>query len=441
MTSHRRSRTALIVLISACSLLFMGLSTPANAASTGKVLGFVKVDGAAVKGARVYVEESTNEGETFQRIAKARTTTNAYGSYAVSGIKVSDQDAYRVKIVDPAHKVVTTVRNFTARAGKTVTRNVSMKKAATLSGSVTRDDGKVGIGITTIKVLGPDVQIGNPDNIELAYDDEIPVHTNGKFTFVGLPAGAYRIQFIDPSKKYADQCYDNVSAKYDDSQWPGCLPDVTPETKTVTLAGGQSATLDPQKLTHPANRITGKVTNTSGRIIQGIDVTAFPKGNGSTNGTLWGSRSHSTGVFQDKGLPAGEWQLYVVDHRWGLWANQWYDDKTTQSASKVLTVGPGVNVDGLTIKVRSRAVLKVTGTAGTKSAKFSIDVTRKATGSKTNATVTITSGDITKTVTLVNGRATVTVTGVPSGTRKFRVRYNGTNSTAPLWKELTLKVK
>jgi hypothetical protein len=435
MSIRRVLQTLIAALLTTFALV--SVAQPSTAAtSTFNITGVASLDGKGVAGITAHLLQSDTEGDSYEHYGNA--VTNSKGSYTFSKVPIGSADGYSYVVVftDSTHKVVTEERHLVPKANKTVTRNVTLERAATLSGTLSRQDGVAPHNITA-RIFGGGVYEPRDNGVD-RYNDPIVlhVHSNGSYEFVGLPAGKYGVQFTDDSEKYLDQCYDNALAGLRDGHYPECTAEITPAATMVTVTGGQHATLDPQTMSHLANRISGTVTDTDGHALKGIDVVAFPSGDGTTNGPLWSSTSDASGAFTVAGLPAGGWQLRAEDTG-NIWAPQWYDRKASQGES---TVVPG-GATGINIKMLSRSILKATATAGTKSATFEVLTTRKAGGARPGGSVTVNQGSKTTTGDLVNGRATIKLTGLTPGKRTITVTYSGNSSTAGTSKTVVVMVK
>lgn len=412
------------LLLGAAAVVVAGLALPAQAASTGGVKGVVALDGVPVKGLKVYLQQSQDDGDYYEPIKV--DTTNSKGAYSFSGFPVGEAYGYTVLVTDSTHRVVKARRSFADRAGRAVTRNVTVKKAARLSGRITRQDGGT---LSKVRVLldGPDDEIGTPDTTVLSYDDEIVPAGDGTFVARGLPAGSYDIRFTDGTQTYVDQCYDDVVAGTDELAFALCDAEHTPDATVTTLAGGDARRLEAQTFTHRANQINGTVTDTSGRPLKDISVSPVRVGDPDTS-VFWAASTRSTGAFRTAQFPDGQYDL-VAEDRSGRWATQWFDGAPSRDGATTFDI-VGEVVTGIVVELKSRAEIDATITPGTGRAKVAVDVTRAATGSKPTGSVTVRWGTVKKTFSLVAGRGSATLSGLPPGRRQITVTYAGTPATA-----------
>lgn len=424
---------SIAVLAGAVALLVAALTLPASAAQVRSVKGtVVAADSTPIAGLTVYLTATAGDADHYDR--RTKTTTSSKGTYSFSGFSYDPEDSYRVLVVDPKHRYVSTVRDFSpGSAGKTVTRNVTMKPAGSLTGKITRADGKTP---TTTRVVldGPNVDIGTPDKPVPAYDDDNGVRSDGTYRFVGLPAGDYTVRFDDPTEKYLPQCYDDALAE---PVIDGVYRCEEPEAETVEVTAGAVSTLDDQQLDHAGAHVRGTVTDTSGRPIKDASVIpVLPDGDPGTYQDV-NSWTRSTGRFDRGPLPAGSYRLGASA---GGYQAEWYDDSLTEDGAQVLTLSPGELVTGIDFELKERPSIRATTKPGDGTMTFTIKVTRKGSGTKASGQVTVTLGDRTKTAVLSGGTATLKLTQLPAGTQTFRIFYSGSPSTVEHTTKVVAKV-
>jgi hypothetical protein len=416
------------LLLGLVALLIAGLTLPAQAATkTGAVKGVVTLDGKPLKGVRIELFWTSADGYRGPRLGV--DTTNSKGAYSFSKFPLkntrdSDLNGKTILIKDPSRRIVDTSRRFRDRAGKTVTRNASVKKAASITGSVTRGDGVATARLRT-DVFGPPVVIDPSSDINLVYDTHVAVAKSGAFALRGLPAGDYYLRFADENNTYFSQCYDNLPAAT--TECNGTFnTSGKPDATKITVTAGQNVALTPQVLSVKGRRISGTVTDTSGRPIRYARVAAVQ------NGRMTGGADESAknGSFTVGPLTDGSYRLRVRPK--SPWA--------PQTASTLYGVN-GQDLGGVQIKLKSRASIKATLTPGKGTAKVAVDITRSATGKKPSGTVTIRWGTVKKTVSVVKGKATVKLSGLSKGRRTITVAYSGTSSTAPTTETFHTTVK
>ncbi|KRC66507.1 hypothetical protein ASE12_18070 [Aeromicrobium sp. Root236] len=411
---HLVRTSALLTLLVA--LLTLGLVVPSTAAtSTGYVKGVVTLDGAPLKGATIELYYKGDDGYEGPKLAV--DTTDSKGAYSftinVNGLYgPADYLGHTILIKDSQHRIVATSRSFTGLAGKTVTRNATVTKAATITGSVKRGDG-VSTQNLRVNVFGPSKSIDPDRDLPLAYDEVVSVASDGSFALYGLPAGDYNLGFTDAGKTYFPQCYDSAP-----------FSQFCEDATVVHVDTGQKLGTNPQVMTTKGSRIAGTVTDTSGRPIAGAYVIV------ETDKGDFDSKSTSTGAFKIGPLTDGTYELDVNA------PSPWV------SAGAVASVDvAGKDVQGVQIKLKSKAFLTATITPGKGTATTAFKVIRRATGMPAGGSVTVSWQSIAKTVKLVNGKGTVKLTGLPKGRRKITFTFSGSSSTAPVTNVVATTVK
>jgi len=425
MHVRRPVRALLTAVLLAATVLVGTAGSPAVAASTSAVKGAVTLDGKALSGVKVTLMW-TDDGDYY--IPIGTDTTDSKGVYSFNKVTSQSDYGFRVRLVDPQARAVTTERSVVLKPGSTVTRNVWMDKAGSLRGKVVRADGA---SPTTVRLDldGPDVTIGVPDDLEYAYPTTVKPAADGTWVLKGLPAGDYEVKLHDTAKTYADQCYHNVKAGLDDDEATSCRPEATPTATTTTLTEGQNKTLSTETMSHVANRVTGTVTDTSGNPLKGVSILPWRVGSDTTNGQEWDAVTQASGNFKVGYLPDGQWQLEIAGEN-NVYAPEWYDDAVLRSGAATLPLSGGQLASGLTIQLKSNATITTTTAVGTTSVKFAVSVSRRA-GGVGYGDVTVSRGTVTKTAHLSGGKATISLFGIPAGTRTFTISYSGTASTAP----------
>lgn len=435
MSSRHTSRTAPAVAIAVLGLLLTGATTPASAAPAGgKLKGTVTLDGAPITNARVQLFRNVIKGDEASKPVRLKTyNTDATGRYSFSSLAVKGSYNYTLLVTDRSGRTVKTFRNVDPKAGRTVTKNVRMKAAGILSGTIARADGGSPAELTVGVDLGIDRGDAGPDFDAFFPDARTSVKADGTFTLSGLPSGAAGT-YADVQVSggpYAEQCYDLVA---------GTLADCKPADRAaagrqqVTLGAGETRTLPAvtvTKLVPAVTRVTGQVTDTSGKALKGVEVTIA--GNHVT------TRSSGRYTVEER-IPAGSYTVRFDDPE-HVWASQYLGGGPDKSVRQSVTVVPGQPVKGLDTRLKSIATTKLATKAGKGSAKVAFLIQRKATGSFPSGTLTLSYKGISKKVTVTEGRATVTLTGLPKGVRSLTADYSGTSSTAGFSKTVKVMVK
>ncbi|AWB93357.1 hypothetical protein [Aeromicrobium chenweiae] len=415
MTQHRRTVRLLVGLVAAAVLGAGLLVAPADARTVpaGTVKGTVTIAGVPLAGARVTLV--LRDGDSGDVFGKYKTvTTNSAGRYSLTRPAGSHTTWWydHVVVQDPKKRAVSAYRQFMGNTSRTVTRNVTLKPAATLVGRVSRADGASPTSIRANIVDGPDSSL--IENLQMSrYDPDRAVDATGTYRFRGLPAGTYTVCYHDTSTTFRDECHDEALT----------VDQATP----LTVREGATTTAGAQQLDHLRAHVRGTVTTASGEPLRGIVVRAVV----NQDRDAGAASTRSSGRY-DLPVDAPSAVRLRVEDPSGTWADQWYTAPGSTGA-RVFSLGEGATVNGLTTALKSNAELAVSTRRSTTAGKitFRVEVTRSATGHHPSGKVTISRKDVSRTVTLKRGVGIVTLTGVvPRGHRTFHVDYAGTSSTA-----------
>jgi hypothetical protein len=416
---HLVRRAAILPVLVA--LLTLGLVAPGSAApSTGRVKGVVTMGGTPLKGLRIELHLTGDDG--FENRTLDVDTTNSKGAYSFTfSTKDPEYRGHTIIVRDPSGRIVDTSRRFTDRPGRTVTRNASVKAGATITGSVKRADSAATKRLR-VDVFGPLQALDHDRDTPLSYDQSEKVAADGSFALRGLPAGDYYLGFADESRTYFGQCYDNISAVGRDCD--GSNGPAGSGGTAIRVAAGQTVNLNPQVLSTRGRRISGSVTDTSGRPVRKVRLRLAQDGASGRMST----DSSSRGAFTLGPVTDGRFRLSVVP------GSPWAPEGLPIDVA-------GGDVMRLQVRLKSMATIRAALTPGTRSVKVAVTVTRSATGSKPRGQATIRWGTIAKTVQLVKGKGTVKLSGLPKGKRAITVDYAGTRTTAATTKVFPAVVK
>lgn len=185
----------------------------------------------------------------------------------------------------------------------------------------------------------------------------------------------------------------------------------------------------------PKTRLTGTVTDTSGKALEGIAVRlSSPR-----DGTKVTTRS-SGGFTINQALTAGSYTVRYDDPK-NVWASQYLGGGPDKTVRQPVVLTPGQAVRNLNTRLKSIATAKIATKAGTGSATVAFQIKRNATGSAPSGRLTLCYRGISRTVTVTKGKATVKLSGLPRGTLSLVAGYSGTGSTAEFSKVVKVPVK
>lgn len=437
MSSRRTICAALAALTFAVSgLVLTGLVAPATAAtSTGKVKGVVSLNGQPIERAKVQVYRIVTDvvtGDELVKPTRLKTdNTDSSGRYSFSGVTVKAGYSYKLLVTDRSGNTVKTFRTIRPKKNTTITTNVHVEAAAVLRGTLATVDGRSPAGLTVS--VEPGSYNDEGQDYEVFYPTwSTTVKADGTYA-LKIPANNYDDVRVSEGR-YAVQCFDFVAGSLAE-----CGSDqATFARQRVQLARGEQRTLPTvtaSKFAPPVTKISGRVTDTSGKALKGIGV-RITAGDAQVTAT-----TRSSGRFTvQEGIPAGSYTVRFDDPENG-WASQYLGGGTDMSVRRRVTVTPGEPVSGLNTQLKSRTTAKIATRSGSGTAKVAVKITRKVTGSAPSGTLTLSGDGITKTVVVTKGRATVTLSGLPRGVRSLVADYSGTRTTAAFSRIVKVTVK
>ncbi|KTR94792.1 hypothetical protein NS220_07745 [Microbacterium testaceum] len=170
------------------------------------------------------------------------------------------------------------------------------------------------------------------------------VASDGTYSFSGLPAGTYYIQFQSYGRNVLDQWYGGN----------GDFSSATP----VTVDAGQTRTGVNATLVK-GGEISGTVTTTAGAAVASARVVVYRKSDGSWMGQ-YSTGTDSDGAFSFSRLLPGEYTLSFGAPDGANLISEWWNDKTTLASASSVTVAKGQSVTGLKAQLSTAGT--VTGT-------------------------------------------------------------------------------
>ncbi|WP_345069311.1 carboxypeptidase regulatory-like domain-containing protein [Leifsonia kafniensis] len=369
--------------------LAAGASTTKDAALVkgATISGTVKnASGAAISGVFVYASPKTG----YQG---GSATTSSTGKYSINGLAAG---SYTLQFNGNSTYAPEWWSNaissdnatyFTLAAGASTTKDASLAKGSTISGTVKN---AAGTGIAGVSVYAS-------SKTSDAYGSAT-TSSSGTYSMTGLAAGSYTLSFT--ASGYVSEWWSNVTS-YDKRTF-------------FAVAAGASLTRDAE-LAKGAT-ISGIVKNSSGTAITGVNVTASLKVKDSLYPAWAGyATTDGSGKYSITGLAAGSYTLqfssssnYVSE--W--WSNAASSDKasyfalaTGASATKDAALAKGATVSG-TVK----------NAAGTGIAGVSVNASSK-TGQYGSATT--------------SSSGTYSMTGLAAGS--YTLQFSSTSNYVPEW--------
>lgn len=437
MTSRSTGRAGAAAVLAVTALLLAGLFSPAvAAASTAKVKGVVTQDGKAVPFAKVQIYRLVfikSDGEYEVATSRLKTdNTDSRGRYSFSGlaVKTATSSKYVIVVTDRKGKSVKTYRTVVARRGKAITKNVRLRPAATLTGTVTTSDGRSPAGLTVAVDPGSYNDLGQ--SYEKLYPEwSTPVKADGTFTLSGIPSGRTYDEVLVSDGPSATQCYDFVAGTLAECATGNDQAGYA--RQRISLASGEQRTLPAvaaSKFAPPVATLSGKVTDTAGKPLKGIAVTVSSGTSGATKAT------RSTGRYTiNESLAAGSYTIRFDDPK-HIWATQYLGG----AVKRPVAITPGQPVSGLDVALKSISTAKIASKTGTGSAKVAFQIKRKASGGAPSGILTLSFEGRSKTASVKKGKATVTLGRLPKGSLRLVATYSGTSSTAGFSKIVKVNV-
>jgi protocatechuate 3,4-dioxygenase beta subunit len=336
-----------------------GQPTTQNAtlASAGTISGKV-TDSSGKALAGVCVVASPSGGGTV-----ADTNTSATGMYSLSQLAPGTY-SLAFSACSAGNYVSQTIPAVQVTATQTTTENATLASAGTISGKVTDTSGKALAGVCVVAIASASGGHGGSATTD----------TNGLYTINGLSPGA------------------------DDVEFDGCTAGnyVSQTIPAVQVTAGKTAT-ENASLTLAAT-ISGKVTDTSGKALAGICVSAAGAG---PNGQNLGATTNSNGMYAITGLPAN---TYTVTFSACSGAD--YVSKTIANVQ----VTPGnTAIENASLATGGIISGKVTDSAGKPLVGACVGAILSGTDQGPGATT--------------GSGGTYTIAGLPSGT--YSVQFNG----------------
>ncbi len=263
--------------------------------------------------------------------------TDAEGRYRIKGLAA---DNYRVQFFDVMREYQPQV--YPVAAGLEAGRDVVVATGATVSdinASLTRFSGVSGRvtgpnGITPLEGIEVNAYQWNDRDNRWKWVSSGDTDATGRYQIGQLPAGRYRIEFVDWfDGAYAVKVYPNA-ADLDAGQ-----DVVVPVATTVTGINASLAT---------AARLSGRVTGPDGTTpVEGIEVSAFRQQDGGTNWSwMWDAETGPDGRYQLAGLPAGTYRVEFYDP-YDEFLLQVYSGATVFEAGRDIVVAAGATVTGI----------------------------------------------------------------------------------------------
>lgn len=335
--NKRRLATATDVIVIAGQIT---KNVNAELAFPGSILGKVSVkeEGTGLQGIRVSAYMSDGKGHWDQ--AGAAVTQNG-GAYIIQDLAAG---TFRVEFVDSQGHFLKQVYNGKAKlsegtdiqvvAGKaTANIDAQLVEAALVTGKVTLPNGK---GAAGMRVYAMRKTASGWEQAGRAITS-----ASGTYIIGGLPAGKYRIKFVDPVGKY-------VTEYFKDRRLPS-------DATLITLKAGDVRKRVSARLAL-AGRVAGMVTRAPGKPLAKILATAYFKD--ADGDWVWAAaaRTSATGAYKVLGLAPGKYRVRFSDTA-GKYATKFFRNASELGKGTDVTVVAGRT----TWSINARLARKTTG--------------------------------------------------------------------------------
>lgn len=359
--------------------------------ATGAISGAVtKADNTGVAGVQVTVYAEGTAG----RQVVGSTQTNASGLYAVT----VPAGTCWVGFADPNYvgefynnkPTLSTADSVTVVAGQTTANiNAQLASLGSLSGKVTDPVDKPLNGVQVTAYIYDGFGHWRPASSTVTA-------SGGKYTVSGLPPGAYRVGFVDPTAKYLGEYYDNKYA-------------IDKASDITVYAGTPTPNVDAQ-LAYPSS-IQGKVTNSAGTGVSGIGIQVFLDDGNNNWYAVGNTTTQGSGGYLVENLPAGKLRVQFDDAT-NYYLTQFYNAATTLAgATDVVTTA---NQASSGIDAKLVAASRIAGTVMKPNGKSLLGIKVVAQNKAGNSWKT--AGTATS-----NAKGKYVVGGLPAGT--YRIKF------------------
>jgi hypothetical protein len=288
------------------------------------------------------------------------TVTDASGGYTLGGLPAG---TYRVEFRDFTRSFldeyyengpdVNSGADINTIAGTTTSGiDASLTPASTISGSVTGPDGTTPLEYIDVGAYqwNSDWQWWEP--VAFGMTD-----AGGVYSITGLPAGTYRVEFMDYTMVYLSEAYDNV-ADLDAAQ------DLVVATG-ITLSGIDASLSPPSSISGTLLREDGVTPIVNARIY----ARDYARGTDTTDSA---ARTDTNGTYRINGLRAGTYHVRT-DFFDSPFLQEWYsdvlrypDEMSPPTNATPVIVAAGADVTGIDFQLSPGGVLTgaLTGASG-----------------------------------------------------------------------------
>ncbi|MEN8217489.1 MAG: carboxypeptidase regulatory-like domain-containing protein [Pseudomonadota bacterium] len=198
-------------------------------------------------------------------------------------------------------------------------------------------------------IEGIKVAAYNWDGSDWVWVNSDSTDASGSYDIGGLGTDTYRLRFRDLSGTYAIEYYNNA-------------PDIDSATDIAVTSGATKSNINAQLVS--AAHITGRVTDTAGNPLEGIDVAAY-RWNGSKWVWINTNLTDASGSYNIGGLNTGTYHVRFRDPS-GTYATEYYDNAPNISSGTDLAITAGATTSDINAQLSFAGSITgtVTDTAG-----------------------------------------------------------------------------
>jgi protocatechuate 3,4-dioxygenase beta subunit len=234
--------------------------------------------------------------------------------------------------------------------GGSQTANAKLQPGAAIAGTVTDASGHGLPGLCVYAATEFEAQLGP------VFTAEAQTGAHGRYTISGLAPGQYLIDFgCGVDARYADQWFNGAAS--------------ASSADLVSAPVGRTAGIN--AVLQPAGSISGVVTNSAGRPLAGVCVSAVnAKASSSQLGGLIGGNTPPTdshGAYVVSGLAAGRYDVLFQPCEGSVrYAEQWYRQHGSTSFQTAVQVRMGKGTSGIDARLSIGGTIsgRVSGAAG-----------------------------------------------------------------------------
>lgn len=323
-------------------------------------------------------------------------SVNADGTYKVNGLR---SGSYKIQFLGPDSGLLeqwySTASSYEAATPVAVTEgqdqgavNASLVKGASISGKVTS---AAGVDVSRVQA-----SLYRADAV--SYVTSRQIGADGSFSFGGLPAGSYKIQFSAGSSGALSQWYGGTASSV--------------EAATVVVTSSQELALTDTTLVKGGS-IGGTVTAPAGVTLTGVRVYAYNVDNFRAYPAS--ATVHADGTYKLAGLAPGNYVVQFSGYGTGA-LEQWHANGTSRETATVLALTAGQDVLDINATLVKGASIsgKVTVPAGVDVSSVYVSATGEGSQYGTSANV--------------NTDGTYKVIGLVAGS--YKVKFGNYNSGA-----------